>query len=135
LSKAQCETLQKEVKKAVLPKYGYNRNTPNAVVYGHADYAGVELRTISVELGLAQLQSFLLCLRSEGVPHKLAMIALSWAQFLAGTSIPIFQDTTTSLPHLEPMVWLPAIRNFLGTIGGTLEMAITFVPKLQRDND
>ena len=135
MSKAQCKRLQTQVKKAVLPKYEYNRNTSNAVVYGHADYAGIELRTTSVELGLAQLQYLLLCLRSDGVPHKLAMIALSWAQHLAGTSTSIFIDTMTKLPHLTPMIWIPAIRAFLATVGGTLEMAVDFVPPMQREND
>jgi hypothetical protein len=107
LSKSQCERLQVQVKKAVLPKCGYNRCTPNAVAYGHSDYAGIELRTMAVEQGMAQLQSFILCLRSDGVPRKLAMIAQSWAQYLAGTSKPIFEDVHTPLPHLDPMLWIP----------------------------
>jgi hypothetical protein len=39
LTNSQCDDLQRQVKQAVIPKCGYNRNTPNAVVYGHSDYA------------------------------------------------------------------------------------------------
>ena len=135
LTDSQCNQLQIQVKQAVLPKYGFNRNTPNAVVYGHSDYAGVEMRTLSIEKGLSQLLSLITCVRSTGIPHKLAMIAISWAQLLAGTSTPIFQETSIKLPQLDPMVWIPAIRDFLNKINGSLEMAETFVPDLQREND
>jgi hypothetical protein len=33
------------------------------------------------------------------------------------------------------MIWLPAIRNFLATVHGTLEIAVNFVPPMQREND
>ena len=49
--------MQKQVKQAVLPKYGFNWNTASAVVYGDPDLAGIGLRTLSVEKGLAQLQA------------------------------------------------------------------------------
>jgi ribonuclease HI len=135
LSNSKCEELQIQIKQAVLPKYGFNRNMPLGVVYGNSEYAGIDMRTLSVEKGLAQLQSLIACLRSEGIPNKLALIAISWAQLLAGTSTPIFQDCKTPLPHLDLMRWLPAIRDFLGKIDGSLEIAVDFVPKLQREND
>jgi hypothetical protein len=131
----QCDKMQRQIKKAVLPKYGFNRNTPNAVVYGHSDYAGIEMRTLSVERGIAQLYSLITCLRADGIPHQLAVIAISWAQLLAGTSWSIFEDTTTPLPHLHPMKWLPSIRDFLGSIQSRLELEETFIPKLQREGD
>jgi len=108
---------------------------PNAIVYAHSDYGGIHLRTLAVEKGLLQLQPLLTSLRSDGIEHKLALIALSWAQFLAGTNEPIFENVKLSLPHLAPMKWIPAIRDFLASINGTLEMSINFVPELQREND
>jgi hypothetical protein len=122
--------MQKQIKKAVLPKYGFNRNTPNAVVYGHSDYAGIEMRTLSVERGIAQVHALFTCLRSDGIAQKLALIAISWAQLLAGTSWSIFADTTTPLPQLSPMKWLPAIRDFLGSINSHLELEESFIPPL-----
>ena len=56
LSDEQCKQLQVQVKKSLLPKCGYIRNMPNAIVYGHPDYAGIHFRTLAVEKGLAQLQ-------------------------------------------------------------------------------
>ena len=41
LSKARCNTLQRQFKKVLLPKCGYNRTTPNSVVYGSQDFGGI----------------------------------------------------------------------------------------------
>ena len=39
LHRTQCQHLQKQVKQVILPKCSYNRNTPNAIVYGPSEYA------------------------------------------------------------------------------------------------
>lgn len=132
LTNAQCECLDREMKQAILPRCGYNRNTPNAVVYGPTELAGIELRSLPLEKGAAQLQSLVLCLCTGGVPRDLANVAIAWAQYLVGTRISLFLDTTTPLPHLNPMTWIPPIRSFLKTFGGKLELEQTFLPKLQR---
>jgi hypothetical protein len=102
LTVSQCEQLQSTVKSVVLPKYGFNRSTPNAVVFGPSEYACIELRTIAVEQGLSQLQALMVCLRSNGVPHQLANIAISWAQLLAGTATSIFEDEMASINPIFP---------------------------------
>ena len=135
LSDAHCDALQVQFKKAFLPKYGFNRHMPNAVVYGPNELGGIGLRTLSVERGISQTYLLLACLRSPGVPAKLANIAISWAQFLAGTSVSIFEDVTTSLPHLAPMQWIPQVRKFLHSTSCQIELETKFLPPLQRDND
>ena len=47
-STEQCRTLQVQIKKSLLLKCGYNRSTPNAVIYGHSDFAGIEIQTMAV---------------------------------------------------------------------------------------
>ena len=135
LSTGYCNALQRQFKRAFLPKYGFNRNMPNAVVYGSSDYGGLGLRTLSIERGIAQLYLLLACIRSTGVPYKLASIMMSWGQFLAGTGVPILEDVHTPLPHLSPMQWVPQLRKFLSEVDCRVELEETFVPKLQREND
>ena len=135
LSNSHCTALQRQFKQAFLPKYGFNRNMPNAVVYGSSEYGGIGLRTLSVERGIAQLYLFLACIRSDGVPHKLASIMMSWGQFLAGTGVPILEDVHTPLPHLTPMQWVPQLRQFLSSVDCRVELEEDFVPRLQREND
>ena len=94
LQRNQCQHLQKQVKQAILPKCGYFRNTPNAIVYGPSQYSGIKMRSHQTEQGIAQIYSLMTSLRAEGVPRKLALITLKWAQL---------SNVTTTLPHLAPM--------------------------------
>ena len=109
LHRSQCQHLQKQVKQAILHKCGYNRNTPNAIVYGSSEYGGIEKRSHQTEQGIAQTYSLMTSLRAEGVPRKLALITLAWAQLLAGTQQPVLSNITNALPHLAPMKWIPLI--------------------------
>ena len=43
------------------------------------------MRSHQTEQGIAQIYSLMTSLRAEGVPRKLALITLAWAQLLAGT--------------------------------------------------
>ena len=135
ISDSFCTALQRQFKKAFLPKYGFNRTMPNAVVYGPSELGGIGLRTLSVERGIAQVYHFLACIRSEGVQQQLAQIMVSWGQFLAGTGTLILEEVHTPLPHMDPMQWIPQMRSFLSTVDCRLELEQTFVPDLQREAD
>ena len=101
--------MQTIIKAVVLPKYGFNRNTLSAVVYGSSDFAGIEMRHLVVEKGVAQLSHLMMEIRTLGISHKLSMIAISWMQLISGISTSVFKDVKSPLPHLAPMKWLPAI--------------------------
>ena len=135
LQRSQCQHLQKQVKQAIPPKCGYNHNTPNAIVYGPSEYSGIEMRSHQTEQGIAQIYSLMTSLRAEGVPHKLALITLAWAQLLAGTQKPVLSDVTIALPHIAPMKWIPSIREFLHSIGGGMEVENLPVTPLQREHN
>ena len=122
LHRNQCQHLQKQVKQAILPKCCYNRNTPNAIVYGPSEYGGVEMRSHQTKQGIAQIYSLMTSLRAEGFPRKLALITLAWAQLLAGTQQPLISNATNTLSHLAPMKWIPSIRDFLRSIVGRIEV-------------
>ena len=135
ISNENCDKLKRLFKSAFLPKYGYNRNMPNAVVYGPTEYGGLGLQTLSTERSISQIYTFLACLRSPGVASDLSQITVSWGQCLAGTSFSILSNPHPSLPYLEPMVWLPQVREFLAKIDGGIELSNDFIPQLQRTND
>ena len=92
LHRSQCQHLQKQVKQVILHKCGYNRNTPNVIVYRPLEYGGIEMRSHQTEQGIAQTYSLMTSLRAEGVPQKLDLITLSWAQLLAGTQQPVLSN-------------------------------------------
>ena len=80
------------------------------------------MRSHQTERGIAQIYSLMTSLRAEGVPRKLTLITLAWAQLLAGTQQPVLSHVTHALPHLAPMKWIPSIQDFLRTIGGRIEV-------------
>ena len=61
------------------------------------------------EQGIAQIYSLMMSLRAEGVPRKLVLITLTWAQLLAGTQQPVLSNGTNALPHITPMKCIPSI--------------------------
>ena len=101
---SQFQHLQKQVKQAILPKCSYNRNTPNAIVNGPSEYSVIEMRSHKTEQGIAHIYSLMMSLRAEGVPRKLALIILAWAQLLASTQKQVLSDVTIALNHIAPIV-------------------------------
>ena len=67
------------------------------------------MRSHQTEQGIAQIYSLMMSLRAEGVPRKLALITLAWAQVLPGTQQPVISNVTNALPHIAPMKWIPSI--------------------------
>ena len=93
------------------------------------------MRSHQTEQGIAQIYSFMTSLRAEGVPSKLALITLAWAQLLGGTQQPVLSDVTNAVPHIAPMKWIPSIHMFLHSIGGRMEVDNLPVTPLQCKHD
>ena len=89
------------------------------------------MRSHQTEHRIAQIYSLMTSLRAEGVPHKLALITLAWAQLLAGTQKPVLSDVMITLLHIAPMKWIPSICKFLHSIGGRMEVENLPVTPLQ----
>ena len=128
-------TIIKTNQKAILPKCRFNQNMLNSVIYGLSDLGGIELHTLCVKHGPAQLQYLLKCIHTDGLPHKLAAIALTWVQLLAATQQPILPQASPLLPHLQLMVWIPSIQKLLHHINGSLELSFPVSPPLQYEYD
>ena len=47
--------MQKDIKAAVLRKYGFNRNTSLPVVYTGTEFSGIEMRDLCMEKGISLL--------------------------------------------------------------------------------
>ena len=93
------------------------------------------MRSHHIEQGITQTHSLMMSQRAEGVPRKLALITLAWAQLLAGTQQPVLSNVTPVLPHLAPIKWIPSIRNFLCTVSGRIDIENLPAISLQRKHD
>ena len=61
-------------------------------------------------------------------------MALAWAQYNAGTGVPILEDTTTIIPHFESE-YFASMRGYLASTASSLELQGNFVEPKQRDAD
>ena len=93
------------------------------------------MRSQQTEQGITQIYSLMTSLRAEGVPRKLALITLAWAQLLAGPQQPVLSNVMNTLPHLAPMKWIPSIRDFLCSIGARIEVENLPAIPLLREHD
>lgn len=65
----------------------------------------------------------------------LALIMLSWAQTLAGMSLPILQFPSGKMPHLDPMTWILSVCTFVDLHNLSLYTNAIQIPSLQREGD
>ena len=113
---------------------GFNRNTPLNIVYGPRCYGGIDFRDLYQEQGLSKLETFVKHWRTNTQSSIHLRIAVSWAQYTAGTSTPIFTNTQMRLPHLES-IWLKDLRNFMNKNLIQLELDDNCITPLQRIGD
>ena len=106
-----------------------------AIVYGGAEYVGIEMSNLITEQGLSQLHSLLLGLCCTGTANKLAIMTISKALYLASTSCSSLNDVSTSLPHLTMMVQSQAVHHFLCNLSPSIDLSPTFVSPLQCEDD
>lgn len=59
LQHKDCDSLQQKFKSTILPKLGFNRNLPLHVVYRNKQLGGVALRSMYLDLGIAQVVHFI----------------------------------------------------------------------------
>ena len=93
------------------------------------------MRSHQTKQRIAQIYSLMTSLRAEGVPSKLALITLAWAQLLTSTQQPVLSQVMNALPHITLMKWIPSICEFLNSIGGRMEVENLPVTPLQREHD
>ena len=140
LSEKKLAAIQIPFMKAIVPKLGYNRNMATEIRYGPGRYGGCSIAWLFTEQGIAAIKQFIGHVRAEDELGDLMLILLDHLQLRAGTSWPILSNCSVEIPHLhklskEPYDWILAIRSFLHTCDGSMEVADAWVPPLQREGD
>jgi hypothetical protein len=119
---------------AIFAKCGYNRKTNQKVLYGPRSLGGQGFIRWYTLQGEGQIQLFIKFWRTQSQASTLLRVALAWVQYQSGRSLPILTDVHTTLPYLTAR-WIPALRTFLATIDGQIELDRNYIPALQRHGD
>jgi hypothetical protein len=118
---------------AVLPRLGYNKHMPRAVVFATKSRGGIGLLNLPTEQGASQLQLLLTHIRAKSNLHDTIIILIETYQLITGTSKSPFVDTSPRSYVSSP--WIQSVQSFLSSINGTIYIpSITPITK-NRVND
>ena len=134
LTKAQLHALQGPMVSLTLNRMHFPKRTARVLVYGPRSHGGLELGSLATVQGAGKVILLLRHLRTPGQPHALILVVLNRFQYMAGVSYDIMQDTRSKLPHLEG-IWIPSVREYLGEIQGSMQIAGTHIQPLERHGD
>jgi hypothetical protein len=113
LTAEQSEQIQGAVTQQFLAKMGFNCCIPSAVSFGPPSLGGVGLRNLFQDQGTEKALFIIRLLRTDRPASRILRIQLSWAQQVSGISLPILEENTIHLPHLENELWISTLRTFL----------------------
>ena len=133
-TKHELDRIQRKFMSVIIAKCGFNRKTKREILYGPAHLGGANFRSLYSVQGVGQVTTLVKFWRSPSQAGQLLRIAVAWAQYAAGISTPIFEDTSSSLPHVEAK-WITSLRAYLQHVGGTVELDNTYVTKHEREHD
>ena len=131
LTSTQLSALQGPMVSLTLNRMHYSKRTARVLVYGPRQYGGLEFGSLETTQGAGKLILLLRHLRTPGQPNDLLSIVLDRFQYMAGVGFNIMMETSTKLPHLEG-IWIPSVRDYLGTINGSVQIADMRIQPLER---
>lgn len=108
-STQQSNRIQVPLLEALIPKLGYARNMPRAVIFGPIEYGGLGIHSHYTEQCIQHITTLVGHLRQPGRIGDLIRCELRWSQLLAGTSTPILASPQLALPHVSPS-WIMQVR-------------------------
>jgi len=126
--------LQRKVDYPLTTKFGLNRNTAKAILYGPPSLGGFGLLEFYSIQGSYQLLTIIKYWRRQCDLGTLFRITLSWVQYSLGIKSFFLHDVTTPLPHFEGD-WLISLRQFLCNTQCSLVLSKPITQQPNREND
>jgi len=118
----------------ILAKQGFNRNTAKPIQFCPKSFAGCGMIPWKVLQGEGQLSLFVKHWRTNSIISDMLRMALSWAQWNAGTRISILHDTQSPIPYLEAR-WISSLRHSLSMALMHLQLDTDFTVPYERLGD
>eukprot|EP00957_Ditylum_brightwellii_P081376 6189864-Ditylum_brightwellii.AAC.1 len=81
---------------AILPKLGFNRHSPQEIIYGAEKYGGFNMTHLYLEQGYLSLKHLIGHLRETSIVGEQIMIALSFAQVISGSGFAYLNDVVAN---------------------------------------
>jgi hypothetical protein len=107
----KLESIQSSVTLSVLPRMGFNRHFPRAVVYAPKHCGGLGLKHLAVEQGVAHVTSIMAQIRANTQLGQMFMVLIEAFQVSSGLITPVLEDTRP-IRYLDSP-WINTLRDFL----------------------
>jgi hypothetical protein len=133
-SEKQCEDLNTVVRQHFLPKLGFNRNTPTAVVHGPMDQGGLDIIDFRSRQDELQVPDVIKHLRWGKTVANDLRVTLDNLQLVAGLTEPVLEDTEIGIRYVD-RGFISCLQDRLGEIDGSLWVEDAWTPKKQRVDD
>ena len=112
---------------------GFNSKMPRAVVFGTQLYGGMQWESPYSILVYEQIKLILGSIRLQDTVGKLMVIQLKWMPLIAGTSVPLLEETKKIL-YLQKCC-LTAVHAKLVNTNIKIKIADKWYPKPRRESD
>lgn len=129
----KLDKIQQQLTHTILPKMGFNRHLPRAIVYGPESCGGLGLQRLSVEQGLAHIQYMIGSIRANTDDSMALYILLESYIIVSGLIGNPFQNMTPTEYIDAP--WIETIRILLNSIHATIKLTNLNTIPLTRVND
>lgn len=120
LSQKELDLVQKPIVNYILPRMGYNRHFPRAVVYGSPNFGGLNFKHLFIEQGLQHVLQFIRQYRSNNSIGQLLQISLRWFRLVAGVSYCPLQKPEYNTAYVEHP-WFNTLMTFLRNSHASIE--------------
>jgi hypothetical protein len=118
MKKTDLDHAQKKMTHTILPKLGYNRHTPLAVVYAATQLGGMGMESLNTEQGIAHIEYIVGGIREDQETAKTIRALLESYSIAAGMlGNPLEQDGP--MPYIQSD-WIDSTTTFLKQIGGKI---------------
>jgi hypothetical protein len=114
----KLESIQSSVTLSVLPRMGFNRHFPRAVVYAPKHCGGLGLKHLVVEQGVAHVTSMMAQIRANAQLGQMFLVLIEAFQVSSGLITPILEDTRPIQFIDSP--WINTLRDFLHMISASI---------------
>jgi hypothetical protein len=133
LEEKVLSTIQRPMTQLILPKLGYNRHTPRAVVYASKQVGGMELNNLYTEQGLAQIKYIIGGWRNNQ-EHKKIITTLIESYIVASGTIGNPLEHPKKREYLKSN-WIDSVCTFLIQINAKITINDLTVFQLHRVKD
>ena len=133
-SRSQCGKINSCIRQTILPRLRLNRHYPSPVLYGPAEYGGMEFPEVYTLQDIIQLEYLIKQLRWDKTVANDFLVALDSVQICAGFTSPILEYTAIGVRYLERS-YIIELRTRLHEMQASLWIERKWTPALQRVGD